>query len=76
VTVMMLESNGYAVGEYRLWCWRVSVMVLESNGYGVREQRLWCLRVTFIMFQRVPRLAKTLYTPFAIYNDNGYGVRE
>jgi hypothetical protein len=37
VTVMVSESNGYGVGEERLWRWRVTVMALESNGYGVGE---------------------------------------
>jgi hypothetical protein len=37
---MVLESIGYGVREWRLWCYRVTVMVLESNGYGVREWRL------------------------------------
>jgi hypothetical protein len=32
---MVLESNGYVVGEQRLLCWQIMVMVLESNGYGV-----------------------------------------
>jgi hypothetical protein len=34
---MVLESNGYGVGESRLWCWRVMGMVLASHGYGVGE---------------------------------------
>jgi hypothetical protein len=37
---MVLESNGYGVGEeHGHWhlCWRVTVMVLESNGYCVGE---------------------------------------
>jgi hypothetical protein len=29
---MVLEGNGYGVGEYYLWCQRVTLMVLQSNG--------------------------------------------
>jgi hypothetical protein len=34
---MVLESNGYCVGELRLCCSRVIVRVLECNGCDVRE---------------------------------------
>jgi hypothetical protein len=34
---MALVSNGYGVGESRLWRWTVTVVVSESDGYGVGE---------------------------------------
>jgi hypothetical protein len=32
---MALESNGYGVGEYWLWCWKAKVMMFESKCNGV-----------------------------------------
>jgi hypothetical protein len=48
---MVLESDGYGVGEQRSWCWRVMVMVLESDGHGVGEKRLWCWRVAITVLE-------------------------
>jgi hypothetical protein len=35
--VVVSESDGYGVGESRLWCQRVTVMALDSDGGGVGE---------------------------------------
>jgi hypothetical protein len=34
---MVLASNAYGVGEYHLWCSRVTVIVFESYLWGERE---------------------------------------
>jgi hypothetical protein len=51
--VMVLESNGHGVREWRLQleCALRSEGVQESYGYCVRDSQLWCSRVTVMALE-------------------------
>jgi hypothetical protein len=37
---MVLQSNGYGIGEQWLWCCRITVTMLQSSGYDVAGERV------------------------------------